>query len=240
MKYSFVGDHFQYLGGAAVIAGVVAPTARFAASLRPAARRAALAGGALPVALLVALGALTWKHARVFRDEETLWRDAAAKNPASAVAHLNVGKALFARNDLDGALERYRAALALAPGDADNYYALGVVLGRQGRAEEALRHYQRALQIAPGYGFVYNNIGALMEDWGNLAEAERCYATATRLVPPSAAFASKPFENLGRLLARRGQLDEAATAYARAAQLDPGNDELRAKLRELAGTARGR
>lgn len=76
--YTFVADHYQYLGSVALLAlaaaaavGVTGPGAT--APLR----RAPL------LVLLSALGLLSWQRVPVYRDEETLWKDTIARNPGA-------------------------------------------------------------------------------------------------------------------------------------------------------------
>jgi len=64
--FSYVADHFQYIASIAVItlvsAAIVFLIDKFSERLLPVARHA------IPIALLVALGILTWRQARMYRD----------------------------------------------------------------------------------------------------------------------------------------------------------------------------
>src|SRR6185295_13120621 len=71
-----------------------------------------------------------------------LYRAAVAAAPRHAAAHLNLGVALEAAGDADGAFKSYQALLALDPGNSSANYNLGKLLFlRQefARAEERLR-----------------------------------------------------------------------------------------------------
>ena len=63
-RYSFVADHFQYLAAVGIIALASAGVA--AAVSNRTAKRVCFAG------VVVALGVLSWRHAQVFYDDETL------------------------------------------------------------------------------------------------------------------------------------------------------------------------
>ena len=77
---------------------------------------------ALPSVLLLVLGGLTWNQNRIYRNEETLWRDTIAKNPSSWMAQNNLGLALTARGQTAAAAVHFEESLRLEPG---NTHALG-------------------------------------------------------------------------------------------------------------------
>ena len=91
MRFSLVSDHWQYfaiIGPIALVAGAVT---RAGEALRGANRPL---GVALSGALILALGVLTWKQSHIYADQEALWRDTIAKNPACWMAHNNLGNVL--------------------------------------------------------------------------------------------------------------------------------------------------
>jgi tetratricopeptide (TPR) repeat protein len=155
MRYSLVADHWQYFA-------ILGPIALIAAALTAAWVRWGRANQALGVglggALLLLLGVLTWKQARIYADEETLWRDTLAKNPACWLAHNNLGSALDIKGQFDAALPQFREALRLNPDYALAHYNLGTALVRQGGVAEAISHFQKALQINPGDPKTQNNL----------------------------------------------------------------------------------
>jgi tetratricopeptide (TPR) repeat protein len=67
------------------------------------------------------------------------------------MAYESWGEALAARNELDPAIEKYRAAHDRGPHWADPLKAWGDVLVRQGRTQEALLKYDEALLYAPNW-----------------------------------------------------------------------------------------
>jgi tetratricopeptide (TPR) repeat protein len=101
-------EHRVYLG---LLGLAVAAAAIGAAAVRAVApRRALLAGAAVSVTALAALGAATAARAAVWQDALSLWGDAAAKAPAKARVHLNLGQALFDRARQADALAEFRRA----------------------------------------------------------------------------------------------------------------------------------
>ena len=67
------------------------------------------------VAAAVALGALTWRQAEVWRDPTSLWTHALATHP-SAIAHYNLAVVILGRGQLADAVSHFHRALAIKPG----------------------------------------------------------------------------------------------------------------------------
>jgi tetratricopeptide (TPR) repeat protein len=253
MRYSFVADHFQYLGSIGLIALAAAVATRHAA----AARRAAAAGAAL---VLLVLATLAWRQTHVYRDLATLWADTIAKNPRAWMAHNNLGLLLveegrveegmahyraalaakpddtFAENNLanalaqlghdDEAMEHYRRALAIEPTHAEAHNNLGNVLARRGHLEEAMAEYEAALGARPRYADAHNNLGNVLAALGRPAEAIARFEEALRIEP---GFAD-PHHNLGVLFAADGRLAEAIGHYQAALRTKPRWADARARL----------
>lgn len=72
---------------------------------------------------------------------------------------------------LDGAIEEYRAALAIDPDHFRSLNNLGTVLHRKGELEEALRYYQRVLEINPRYARAMENAALAYRSLERNAEA---------------------------------------------------------------------
>ncbi|MCC7195860.1 MAG: tetratricopeptide repeat protein [Gemmatimonadaceae bacterium] len=156
-RYSFVADHFQYHADVALALPVgatltLAPDFFARALSGPLARaaRTSLAAPALLAAALAVLGALTWRQAGEYRDAESLYRAVLAANPASWMAHNNLGRMLLRRADgLDEAIAHFEAAIGLKPDHARAHYSLGLALQRAGRGAEAVPHLEAAERMEP-------------------------------------------------------------------------------------------
>lgn len=99
--------------------------------------------------MLAMCGWGTWQRNRVWHDDESLWRDVAAKSPRNGRGLMNYGLALMAKGRLAEAKSYFDRAAQFTP----NYHVLeinqGIVNGALGRPTEAARHFQRALALAP-------------------------------------------------------------------------------------------
>jgi tetratricopeptide (TPR) repeat protein len=148
------------------------------------------------------------------------------EDPARAVELLEEGNQLLAREDVNGALAKYREALRLYPGDEDIHYNLAIAYGKLGQTELAIKHNREALSILPDYPEVHNNLGNLLANQENYDEAIRHFQAALELQPdyPLA------HNNLGSALARQGRMNEATLRFAEAIRLDPNYVEAQFNL----------
>jgi tetratricopeptide (TPR) repeat protein len=225
-RYSFVGDHFQYLAS-------IGPLALAGAILWRVSERLAgtvgLARGLGRVAPVVLLAALAGWHCQVFRDNETLWRDTLAKNPACWMAHTDLGWLLTAQGNLAEAEIHYREALRLKSDNEDAHYDYGNMLVKAGRPDEGMAQYRQALQLKPTDPEVWNNLGVVLYRKHRTAEAIACFHEALRYQPD---FSDAHF-NLGNALFVEHKLDEAIAEYREALRLEPDSAAIKNRLHAL-------
>ena len=207
-RYSFVGDHFQYLASMSILALVATTLTRLPKPMQ-----------ILPVILLAPLLVLTWQQTKIYHDQETLWRDTLAKNPRAWMAHDNLGTALGAQGKLTEAIQHFEEAIQIKPDDARAYNNLGSALLLEGKVPEAIQQYERAVQLKPDSADFRYNLGLALARAGKPAEAIQHYERAIQLKPDDAA----AYDGLGNVLAGQGKLSEAIQHYERALQLKPDN-----------------
>ncbi len=189
LRFSFVGDHFQYLAsmGPLALAG-----AGLSVGLDLVAKGNRLVKPVVCGLLLVLLGGLTWGRTLVFRDDESLWRDTVTNNPACWIAHNNLGSVFGTKGQSDEAIRQFQEAIRLKPDCADAYNNLGSRLGAKGQTDEAIRQFQEALRLKPDCAEAHYNLGIVLVSKGQLDEAIREYQEALRLkrVTPTPTSAS--------------------------------------------------
>ena len=78
-----------------------------------------------------------------------LVRQAIKLAPRVALYHYNLGSALFADDDLDGALSSFRQAVRIEPRFADAFTNLGIVFSRKKQHEEADAAFGAAAKLRP-------------------------------------------------------------------------------------------
>ncbi len=222
-RYSFVGDHFQYLAG-------MGPLALVGAGLASLPRRLPWLAGA---AVLLPLTLLTALHTRAFLNNEALWRDTVAKNPAASMAWFNLGDVLSREGRHEEAIAAIGRGLEWRPGDPYALNDLGNALAILGRSEEAVALFRQALDAKPDFGSAHTNLGHALDDLGRPEEALRHYRRAVELEPDSPEI----LNNLGVALAKAGLPQEAQPhleAALRLRPLDaPTHDNLAGTLRAL-------
>jgi len=226
--YTFVADHYQYLACLGPIALFAAVATRLSRQWRWSQAARTVAAGSI----LLTLGVLTWNQAGAYRNQETLWRDTLAKNPACWMARVNLSKMLFEQGKRDEAETQIREAVQLKPDDETVRYNFGNLLLRTGRADDAIVQYQYALQLNPSDPEVCNNLGIAFYQQHRLDEAVAQFQAATRLKPEDA----RMHYNLGNALASARRIDEATREYREAVRLEPGSVEFSNRLRALTAT----
>ncbi len=215
MRFSWVADHFQYLASIGPIALAIGG----AASLSRGGRVGGRAGAAACAAVLLAFGGLTWSQARLYRDEETLWRETVLRNPGAWIAHNNLGGILLERGELEAARARFEEAVRLEPRYPEAQNNLGIVLERQGRRDEAVARYRAAIEADPSFADAHNNLGVALASEGRLDEALPHLREAVLIRP----WFARARYNLGLALSGRGELEAALHELEEAARLEPGD-----------------
>lgn len=211
-----MADRYTYLPSIGLYLAAVWGGADLLRRLRPAARwlaPAATAGLALALGLLAAA---TRVQAATWRDPVTLFRHALAVED-SYLARTNLAEELRGRDDREGALAHYRAALALEPRNAQAHAALGSALRSWGQPAAALPHLAAALALAPDDERARITLAMA---WDDLGQPDRAIAELRQVITAHPASARAHY-GLADLLQRRGDLAEARRQYALALAADP-------------------
>jgi tetratricopeptide (TPR) repeat protein len=178
--FSYVADHFQYVASLAILAAAGAALATVVARL-PVQRRGI--GYAACLALLAALGTLTWRQCRQYRDSQTLFEATLAGNPACWMCLVNLGNGALNAGDVQGAIRLLRQALALNPNVSETHNDLGSALIRTGATVEAAEHFREAVRLSPNSVMAHTNLGGALALLGRVAEARAEFQTALRIMP---------------------------------------------------------
>jgi protein O-mannosyl-transferase len=178
-----MNDHrtfIPYIGLVIALAGALALLVR-ARIAQPAAAKVAL----VAVLLLVfcASGSATFERNKVWRTEETLWRDVTIKSPRNPRGLMNYGDTLMAKGDLTGALDYFHRALVIAPQYSVLLINLAVAEEATNQTDAADQHFQEALRLAPSSPDSYSFYArSLLGRW-RIAEARALLHTALALSP---------------------------------------------------------
>lgn len=230
--FSYVADHFQYLAAAIMISALSAGLVTAARRLPPSGRNLARAAS---VGLVAVLAVLTWRRCGTYRDIETFYRSILEGNPASWLAHDNLGVVLVQRGRLDEAAGHYREAIRLKPDYPEAYNNYGNVLAQTKHWVEAGEAYAGALRARPSFSEAEINWGNAMNDAGQFRDAEAHFRNVLSRWRdnPSAHY------GLANALANLGRLAEAVPEYEETLRLQPDSPEAHANLGlALAGESR--
>ncbi|MBI3664729.1 MAG: tetratricopeptide repeat protein [Acidobacteria bacterium] len=137
-----------------------------------------------PVLMATALAptvASGWR-ARVWRSEESLWSDAAAKSPGSVRSRLQLARAVAATEP-----ERARSLLLKArrldPRNPETFTQMGTLLLDERDASGALAEFEEALRLQPASVDAHSNRGTALYLLARWEEAEAEFLRALELDP---------------------------------------------------------
>lgn len=224
MRYSYVADHFAYQAAAVFAAVAVCGIANLLAGRPPIVRRAAVGLG---VVVLAVLGVLTFRQSRVYRDQDTLWKDTLAKNPDCFMCHTNYGYSLVTRGRVAEAIDHFEASLRLKPDNVPTLLNLARVEEERGRFDEAIARLRVALEIDPTDTTVLVNLGVVYTKAGHFDDAIVQFEMALGNPSPNDYLAHN---GLGVALIRKGRTAEAVDHFREAVRLKPGYEMARSNL----------
>jgi tetratricopeptide (TPR) repeat protein len=146
--------------------------------------------------------------------------------PNDAEAQSNLGNALRAARQLEGAVSSHRRAVDIDPGYAEAHNNLGCALRDLGRFEEAMASFRRAVESKQDFAMAHGNLGGTLQHLGQFEAAAAGYRRALGIAPDNGDF----HRNLGDVLLELGRPDEAGNHYRRALELKPGVADMHSKL----------
>ncbi len=219
-------DHYLYAPSLGLIALLVAALAALPGRFP---RLAPLLSRALPAAtglvLILFLAAIVGRN-RVWSSNVSLWQDAAASQPRSALARGSYGYALRRAGRPDEAERELRQAITLNSLYPNSHYNLGLILKERKQTDEAIVEIRRALELDPYNTLAYTDLAGLYLEKGLVPAAREALATAIAQAPnlSVAHFA------LGALHIRTGEYALAEKEFRRVAETDPDNPTVRVNL----------
>lgn len=178
--------------------------------------RAALAADPTHTDALHLLGVLRHQQGRHAEAADLVGR-AVRLRPDDAGLQLNLGNALKALGQLDGAIERFRNALTLAPEFPLAHYNLGNAYAAAGRHADAVDAFERSLRLQPDDAPTWNNLGNALHAVGRHDDAIQAFKRALALRPDHAG----AHNNLGMAYAALGRADDAVAHFREALALEP-------------------
>lgn len=152
--------------------------------------------------ILVALSALSWREAGIWRDSITYFSELSKRFPRYPNAHSGLGVALLEGGRPSEAIGPLRAALTLTDKSFEAHYNLGVALLLTSRdrssLEEAYAHFRRVIEINPGMMLASLQAGRVLLLLDRAAEAAAQYRELARLHPTDVEIRSRLVDSLIR------------------------------------------
>ena len=217
-----------YMGLAMSIAGAAALFVERTKWWRKEAKIAALSTVAL---ILCASGYATFQRNKVWKNEETLWRDVTIKSPQNGRGLLAYGIQLLNKGDHTGALDYFHRAQRFTPRYYELLINLAVAENANGQSALAEQHFKEALQMAPSYpdSYVYYARYLLAHARGDEArpllhralELSPSDLTARRLLQETETGAAATHTKEGDSFLREMKFSEAIAQYETALEIAP-------------------
>jgi tetratricopeptide (TPR) repeat protein len=170
----------------------------------------------LATPLVLTFGYLAHAQALLWKDSETLYRDALTKNERSVIMHYNLALLEQQRGNLVDARTEYDKTLALDPLYAKAIGNLGMLENAEGHPDKAIEYFHRAMAADPRLPEPHNNLGSVLMDQGKVDEAIVEFRAAIAL---NERFA-QAYINLAAALGRKGLYEEGLDAYRKAFEYD--------------------
>jgi len=163
----------------------------------------------------------------VWKDNYTIWADAADKEPDNEIAHQNLGYALiYYKHRPDEAKKHFQIASRLKPDIADTIIQNGIDLTRRGMIDKAILEFNVALLYAPESVEARYNLGIVYEKKGWKEQAIEQYKLAVGIKPDFTAARN----NLGILYAESGRIENAIEQFSSALKVNPNDNDIRQNL----------
>jgi tetratricopeptide (TPR) repeat protein len=178
-----MNDHrtfLPYVGLAIAIAGAVALLMARLDRQRSWTRIAAICAVAL---FLCANGYATFQRNKVWRSEETLWRDVVLKSPGNGRGLMNYGNTLMAKGDYEGALDYFHRAQVLTPFYPVLFINLAIAEDATKQSSQAEQHFKEALRLAPASPDSYTYYARYLLSHSRADEAHAFLQSALELSP---------------------------------------------------------
>jgi Flp pilus assembly protein TadD len=178
-----MNDHrtfLPYIGLVIALAGVVSVLMQTRIAQRPLVKTVTLSIASL---LLCASGYATYQRNKVWKTEETLWRDVTVKSPSNGRGLMNYGNTLMAKGDYTGALNYFHRAQQFTPQYSVLFINLAVAEDATKQSSQAEQHFKDALRLAPSSPDSYTYYARYLAEHARTAEAQTMLRRALELSP---------------------------------------------------------
>ena len=156
-------------------------------------------------------------------------RKALQLEPRSPDAHLELGKVLAGRGQMESALAEYSEALQRQPGDARVHFQMADVLAKLGQRAQAAAALTKAIELQPSFWEARYLLGVELAMSNRIAEAQHQFEQTIRWRPNH----SLAHLNLGVAYVLLGRFDDARAEFVETLRLDPQNAKAKQHLANI-------
>ncbi len=171
----------------------------------------------LVAAWMIWLGNITRARCEVWKNTESLWRDAIEKQPDLSSAYNNLGFELYTQGKYDEAVPLFTKSIALQPNFDLPYSNRGQIYRLEGKNDLAMADYNKAIALNPKTSQTYVSRAVLFCIRQKLDSAGADFDMALKLDPNLA----EAYSNRGNYDDMRNQYDSAIADYTKAIELKP-------------------
>jgi len=214
MRFSYVGDHFQYLASMGPLGLCAAGIAAISERMKFPRERGQILFWSV---ILVILGILVWRQAGIYKNEETLWRDTIEKNPGAWIAYHNLGFEMMLQDRNKEAMDYYERSLVLKPDYWEAYFNMGLILAKEGKPDKAVGFFQKALALNPLEKKIHSDLALALSKQKRFGEALGEIDSFLSQEPKS----PPGLYNKATILSDMGRSREAIWWYEKAIEVSP-------------------
>ena len=168
----------------------------------------------------------TFERNKVWANNISLWKDAAAKSPQLARPYLNLGVEYQSSGFYDKALEKYNQAVSINPRLSLAYSNMGSLYLLKAEMNAAEAAYKKAIEISPGRLNPYLGLAEIARERGAHEETLKILEKAQMLGDSPMLHFRK-----GEALLELGRHEEASNEYKAALNHGSGSEELTRRIR---------
>ena len=225
MRYTFMADHFIYLGSWSIMLLIVTGSAWIINHIKSEAPKIFTAIAVTIIALGFCAG-LSAEQVKKYKNVQSLWEHTISVSPDAWLAHNNLGVIYAGQGQPQRAIEHYLTTIKLNPKYHLAYNNLGVSYAMTNQSEKAIENYKKALELKPDYTESYYNLAAVYSQMEKNNEAAENFKIVVKDRPKYFS----AWYNLAICFSKMNKLSEAAEAYKKAAEISPTHPEVHYNL----------
>jgi tetratricopeptide (TPR) repeat protein len=169
------------------------------------------------VFFIAILSLLTWQQCGLWQNSIKLWNYNLQVTKNNALAHNNLGLALFTNGKIKEAIDHYNKAIRLIPDNVLFYNNRANSYAALGQLKRAIEDYNEAIRLKPDFADAYYNLGIIYIKLGSHQNALDYFSKAIRLRPDDSSY----YSDRGIVYANLGQYRLAIEDYNHAIRLKP-------------------